>query len=65
MGYPRPEGTTPYEYVTTLCQALPGREGEVAAITEAYVRVCYGEVPTTEDELRRVKEWWERVRRGK
>jgi hypothetical protein len=62
MGYPRPEGTTPYEYVTTLGQALPGREGEVAAITEAYVQVRYGEAPTTEEDLRRVREWWERVR---
>ena len=62
MGYPRPAGTTPYEYVSTLRQALPGREGEVSAITEAYVRVRYGEVPTTEEDLRRVRGWWERVK---
>lgn len=63
MGYPRPEGATPNEHVATLRQALPDREGEVAAITEAYVRVRYGEAPTTEEDLQRVREWWERVRR--
>ena len=61
-GYPRPAARTPYEYLDTLYRALPGSEAEVAAITEAYVGVHYGELPHSADDLRRIRECWARVR---
>jgi hypothetical protein len=61
-GYPRPLAQTPYEYLDTLYRALLGSEAEVAAITEAYVGVHYGELPHSADDLRRIRECWARVR---
>lgn len=60
-GHPRAEAETPYEYLDRLRQALPGSEGDVALITQAYVRAHYGEQPDDELELRRVREAWFRV----
>jgi hypothetical protein len=61
-GYPRPVAQTPYEYLDTLYRALLGSEAEVAAITEAYVGVHYGELPHSADDLRHIRECWARVR---
>jgi hypothetical protein len=61
-GYPRAASQTPYEYLSTLYQALPGSEGDVQVITEAYVNAHYGQVPDTREELQRIRDCWERVR---
>ncbi|MCL7455348.1 MAG: DUF4129 domain-containing protein, partial [Anaerolineae bacterium] len=53
---------TPYEYLSTLYQVLPGSEGDVQVITEAYVNAHYGQVPDTREELQRIRDCWERVR---
>jgi hypothetical protein len=61
-GYPRLQTQTPYEYLETLHKALPGRELDVALITEAYVNSHYGQVPDGREELQRIRECWERIR---
>jgi hypothetical protein len=61
-GYPRAPSQTPYEYLGTLNQALPGSEADVQVITEAYVNAHYGQVPDTREELQRIRDAWERVR---
>jgi hypothetical protein len=61
-GYPRGKAQTPYEYLGTLDEALPGSEEEVRIITEAYVNAHYGEVPDTREELQRIRDCWQRVR---
>ncbi len=63
MGNPRQVGETPYEYIPGLNQVLPDSDPDIAAITEAYVRVHYGEYQATREEYERVRESWERVRR--
>jgi hypothetical protein len=60
-GYPRRPAQTPYEYRGALYQAFPGGQDAVDAITEAYVRVHYGQVPGTQAEMGRLLESWERV----
>ncbi len=60
-GYPRGKSETPYEYLSTLRQAFPGGETEVTFITEAYVNAHYGEVPDSREEIRRIRDCWERV----
>jgi type IV secretory pathway VirB2 component (pilin) len=50
-GYPRDLAETPYEHREILYQAFPGGRAAVDAITEAYVRVHYGEVPDTREEM--------------
>ena len=63
-GFPRPPATTPYEYLPTLRQAFPQHGRELATITEAYVQVHYGEVPTGNEELAHIRDCWERVQAG-
>jgi len=61
-GYPRARSQTPYEYLGVLRRALPGRQEEVLAITEAYVAAHYGQVPDTRDELDHLRACWQRIR---
>ena len=62
QGYPRALAQTPYEYLVTLRQALPGSEAETALITNAYVNAHYGKLPDNLEELRQIRDAWDRVR---
>jgi len=57
-GHARPEAETPYEYIATLQQAFPGSEKEVQLITDAYVRVHYGERSFRPEYVQRVRDAW-------
>lgn len=63
-GYPRTESETPYEYLTTLLQAWPDNGIQVKLLTEAYVRVHYGELPENPDELKNLKAAWKTLESG-
>ncbi|MBN1580141.1 MAG: DUF4129 domain-containing protein [Anaerolineae bacterium] len=60
-GYPRRPAVTPYEHRETLYGAFPGGQEAVDAITEAYVRVHYGEVPDSRAEMRQIVRHWQQV----
>jgi hypothetical protein len=60
-GYPRRPAETPYEYRTALYEAFAGGQDAVDTITEAYVRVHYGEVPGTREEMDRIVHCWQEV----
>ncbi len=61
MGHPRKAWQTPYEFLQALTPAFPDLAPELRAITEAYVRSHYGELPETEGELQRIRSCWERI----
>ncbi len=61
FGRPRDASETPYEYLKTLFELWPERQGEVQLITRAYVKVRYGEFPETREEFEAIKAAWERV----
>ncbi len=61
MGHPRKEWQTPYEFLQALTPVFPELGAELQAITEAYVRSHYGELPETEEELQRIRSCWERI----
>ena len=61
-GFPRPPARTPYEFLPTLARAFPGREADLAQVTEAYVRVHYGELPADREELEALRACWDRLR---
>jgi hypothetical protein len=61
-GYPRLQSQTPYEYLATLYQALPGSEHDVQVITDAYVNAHYGDLPDSREELQRIRDCWQRIR---
>jgi hypothetical protein len=57
-GYGRREAETPYEYRRTLYQAFANGGEAIDAITEAYVRTHYGEVPDTPQEMAQIVRYW-------
>jgi len=60
-GYPRLGAETPYEYLPSLARAWPDNTSETRAITEAFIRVRYGEIPETEGELEAIRAAWRRL----
>ena len=60
-GHPRGASETPYEYLAALTAVWPGNQSDCRLITEAYIRVRYGEVPETEDELKAIQTAWQRL----
>ncbi len=61
VGYPRAESETPYEYLRTLAQAWPDNTADAQLITQAYVKIRYGELPETAEELQAIKNAWTRL----
>jgi hypothetical protein len=61
-GFPRADAETPYEFMRDLRAAFPGAEPDERAITEAYVRVHYGEQDPSHEEVARVRAAWERIK---
>lgn len=57
-GHPRLEAETPYEFLPTLALVWPDHRQETSLITEAFVRVRYGELPESADELARIRQAW-------
>ncbi len=62
-GYPRAAAETPYEYLTTLTTAWPDNVAETTLITQAYVKIRYGELPESPAELAEIQAAWKRLER--
>ena len=60
-GYPRGSSETPYEYLDTLYSTWPDNRSETSLLTEAYIRVRYGEIPETENELLAIRSAWQQL----
>lgn len=60
-GYPRVGSETPYEYLPTLARVWPDLTAETRLITDAFIRVRYGEIPETEEELDAIRSAWQRL----
>ena len=60
-GFPRNLSQTPYEYLATLSEVWPAAQDDVRLITGAYVRVRYGEVPESPEELDGLRSAWQRL----
>jgi len=63
-GFPRPGSDTPFEYLPTLVKSWPAMEPQIEAITGAYVRAHYGELPETAEELHSIRTTWDQIRRS-
>lgn len=61
-GYPRGRARTPYEYLPDLQSAFPQAPEDAQRITEAYVGVHYGELPSSRAELAELRAAYERLR---
>jgi hypothetical protein len=60
-GYPKLHTETPYEYLPTLAQAWPQNQPDTRLITNAYVKVRYGEIPETAADLDDIRQAWRRL----
>lgn len=59
---PRRSAQTPLEYLPALNQLFPDSLRELAIITQAYLRVRYGELPETRQEVKAVEHAWKQIR---
>jgi hypothetical protein len=58
---PRPASRTPLEFLPNLEALFPGFQGELGTITEAYLRVRYGDFPEQSEDVEAVEDAWKRV----
>ncbi len=62
LNVPRPASVTPLEFLPRAVAILPDRSRELSTITDAYIKVRYGEVPESRQEVQAVEGAWSRVR---
>lgn len=63
LGEPREPAVTPIEFLAILEKVFPASRDELECITNAYLRVRYGELPETRDQIEEVESAWGVVRR--
>jgi len=61
LNCPRPESATPYEFLPALGELFTTQTEDLRVITEAYVRVRYGEFPESMTEIELVVSAWQRL----
>jgi hypothetical protein len=54
-GYPRPPSEAPDRFLATLQRAFPSHDDRLARITNAYLRIHYGEQPMAPGELEQLR----------
>jgi hypothetical protein len=62
LGLPRPAPDTPLEFLPSLGKLFPSLSDELVLITQAYIRVRYGEFPETLQEVESVEAAWKTVK---
>ncbi len=60
-GYPRPDTETAYEYLDSLRKVWPSHHTECQLITEAFIKIRYGELPETKEELAMIINAWQKL----
>jgi hypothetical protein len=58
---PRPKTKTPLEFIPVAFKLFSSLLAELETITQAYIRVRYGELPETEEEVENVEQAWRRI----
>jgi len=61
LGHPRPDAQTPLEFMPDLEALFPEQNQAVKEITQAYLKVRYGELPETRAEVDEVESAWNLV----
>lgn len=61
LGTPRHKSQTPLEYLPALISLLPEHRDNLTRITEAYLKVRYGELAETEEEVQSIEAAWHEV----
>jgi hypothetical protein len=61
LKYPRPDSTTPLEFLPELGELFTDQTAALCLLTEAYVRVRYGELPESHAEIQAVEAAWQLI----
>jgi len=61
LGTPRPPALTPLEFIPRAAVLFPDHLAALQTLTQAYLRVRYGELPETQEEVDAVNAAWEAV----
>lgn len=62
LNAPRPLSATPLEYLPRLASVFPNRFEDLSLITRAYLKVRYGQLPESAQEVQAVETAWSRIR---
>ncbi len=62
LGAARPPACTPLEFLPQLERLFPNSSGEVNRITQAYLKVRYGQYPESSQEVEEVQNAWKAIR---
>lgn len=60
-GNGRETNQTPYEYLTILKQLWPNHTSQAQLITQAFVKIRYGELPESQEEFNQIKLAWKQI----
>jgi len=61
LGHPRPTSSTPLEFLPDLNDLFPQSSEELLTITNAYLRVRYGDLPESSKEVDTVEQAWQKI----
>jgi hypothetical protein len=61
LNSPRPPEKTPLEFLPAMGELFTALSAELELITQAYVRVRYGEYPETREEVEDVEQAWQHI----
>ena len=64
LDIPRPDSQTPLEFQKTILRVMPAIQRDLNTITNAYLKVRYGELPETREEVLAVETAWEQVQQA-
>lgn len=61
LGHPRLPQQTPIEFLPEMGEIFPNQADALNTLTSAYVRVRYGELPETDEEMELIEKAWQAV----
>ncbi len=61
LGKARPASKTPLEFLPSAQQLFEQEQGELALITNAYIKIRYGELPENDEEVQAVEAAWDKI----
>ena len=61
LNSPRPESSTPFEFLPEMGKLFTGQTENLSLLTQAYVRVRYGQYPESQAEIEAVEGAWQHI----
>jgi len=62
LGNPRPPAQTPLEFLPALVKTFPEDSAGLSDLTSAYIKVRYGSLPESQEEMDRLESQWKAIK---